>query len=180
MECTVGTVNADEAIKIIFSNFYLNILVIIQKKKIELKTKSTLIHIWVPLYQANTRTHKNTNPKNLLIPIFMTHFYKLNSIELDLIMGSIHVSYHIILTQAHGGNWGSVVWRVWISFFRTFYMSMPMRATKWARDIGSTSSSWRKSCIQNFHLKRVFMLWLTSAQNFCSSPFLPLNIVGSH
>ena len=126
-----------------------------KRKKIELKTKNTFIQIWVPLYQENTRTHKNTNPKNLLIPIFMTHFYKLN-----LIMGSIHVSYHIILTQAHaiyGGNWGSVVWRVWIDFFWTFYMIDFF-----------------------FHLKRVFMLWLTSAQNFYSNPFLPLNIVGSH
>ena len=44
MECTVGIVNADEVIKIIFSNFYLNIHVSIQKKKkIELKTKNTLI-----------------------------------------------------------------------------------------------------------------------------------------
>ena len=35
---------------------------------------------------------------------------------------------------------------------------IPMRATKWARDTDSTSGSWRRSCIQNFHPKIAFML----------------------
>ena len=55
-----------------------------------------------------------------------------------------------------------------------------MRATKWARDPGSTSGSWRRSCIQNFHPKTAFMLWVTVAQSFFLIPFFPLKMVGSH
>ena len=46
-----------------------------------------------------------------------------------------------------------------------------MRATKWVRDTSSTSSSWKRSCTQNFHPKRVFKLWLTVAQLFYSTIF---------
>lgn len=55
-----------------------------------------------------------------------------------------------------------------------------MRATKWARDTGSTSSSWRRSCIQSFHPKIAFMLWVTVAQSFYSNLFFPLKMVGAH
>ena len=55
-----------------------------------------------------------------------------------------------------------------------------MRAIKWARDTGSTSSSWRRSCIKNFHPKIDFMLWVTVAQSFCPNPFFPLKMVGFH
>ena len=55
-----------------------------------------------------------------------------------------------------------------------------MHATKWTRDAGSTSGSWRRSYIQNFHPKTNFMLCVTVAQSFCLNPFFPLNIVGSY
>ena len=55
------------------------------------------------------------------------------------------------------GGYGSVP-------FGPFVWAQPMRATKWARDTGSTSGSWRKSCIQNSHPKTAFMLWVTVTQ----------------
>ena len=55
-----------------------------------------------------------------------------------------------------------------------------MRATEWARNIGSTLGSWRRSCTWNFHPKQAFILWLTVAQSFCPNQILPLNIVGPH
>ena len=80
--------------------------------------------------------------------------------------------YYIIflsMAQAHsiyGGNWGSMVWRGWVGFFGPFAWAQLIRATKWTRDTGSTSCSWRISCTQNFHHKRVFMLWLIVDQSF--------------
>ena len=50
--------------------------------------------------------------------------------------------------------------------FEPFAWAQPMHATKWERDIGSTSGSWRKSCTWNFHPKTAFMLWVTVAQLF--------------
>ena len=64
--------------------------------------------------------------------------------------------------------------------FGPFAWAQPMRATKWARDTGSTSGSWRRSCIQNFHPKTAFMLWVIVAQSFCLNPFFPLKMVGFH
>ena len=64
--------------------------------------------------------------------------------------------------------------------FGPFAWAQPMCATKWARDTGSTSSSWRRSCIQNFHPKTAFMLCVTVAQSFCPNLFFPLKMVGSH
>ena len=55
-----------------------------------------------------------------------------------------------------------------------------MRATKWARDTCSTSGSWKRTCIQNFHHKTAFMLYVTVAQSFCPNLFFPLKMVGSH
>ena len=55
--------------------------------------------------------------------------------------------------------------------FEPFAWAQPMRATKWERDIGSTSGSWRKSCTWNFHPKTAFMLWVTVAQLFCYTIF---------
>ena len=42
--------------------------------------------------------------------------------------------------------------------FGPFTLAQLMRATKWARDIGSTLRSWRRSYTQNFHLKRALIL----------------------
>ena len=56
--------------------------------------------------------------------------------------------------------------------FGPFGLAQPMCATKWARDADSTSSSWRRSCTQNFHLKGAFMLWVTMAQSFCPNLIL--------
>ena len=64
--------------------------------------------------------------------------------------------------------------------FGSFAWAQPMRATKLARDTGSTLGSWRRSCIQNFHPKTTFMLWVTAAQSFCPNIFFPLTMVGSH
>ena len=55
--------------------------------------------------------------------------------------------------------------------FEHFAWVQPMRATKWVRDTGSISGSWRRSYIQNFHPKTAFMLWVTVAQSFCPNQF---------
>ena len=55
--------------------------------------------------------------------------------------------------------------------FESFTWAQPTSATKWARDASSTSSSWRRICTQNFHFKRVFILWFTVVQLFCSTVF---------
>ena len=63
------------------------------------------------------------------------------------------------------GGYGSVP-------FEPFAWAQLMHATKWERDIGSTSGSWRRSCTWNFHLKTAFMLrWLwPNFWTFCMSP----------
>ena len=55
--------------------------------------------------------------------------------------------------------------------FGPFAWAQTMRTTKWVRDTGSTSGSWRRSCTQNFHLKRAFMLWVTVSLIFSLAPF---------
>ena len=55
------------------------------------------------------------------------------------------------------GGYGSVP-------FEPFAWAQLMHATKWERDIDSTSGSWRRSCTWKFHLKTAFMLWVTVAQ----------------
>ena len=55
---------------------------------------------------------------------------------------------------------------------RPFAWAQHIRATKWARDNGSTLGSWRRSYTQNFYPKTVFMLWVTMAQSFCPNLIL--------
>ena len=107
----------------------------------------------------------------LLIPILATHFFhKFNSCIIFLFYsfkyGSSQCNYW--------RNWGSVVWRIWVNFLRTFCMSQTQACYQVGKDIGSTSSSWRRSCTLNFHPRRAFILWLIAAQSFCPNPFLPL------
>ena len=78
------------------------------------------------------------------------------------------------MTQAHA-TYGEIE-EVWFGGyglvrFRPFAWAQLMHATKWARDTSSTSSSWRRSCIQNFHLKRAFMLWVSVPLIFNPAPF---------
>ena len=97
---------------------------------------------------------------SLLIPIFATHFVQAQlPCELNLCI----ILYFILLsmTQAHA-TYGEIE-EVWFGgyglvLFGPFAWAQLMHATKWARDTSSTSSLWRKSCTQNFHLKRAFML----------------------
>ena len=107
----------------------------------------------------------------VLIPIFATHFLqaRFNQAWLPCGLNSCIIFYFILfkhgpslcdllgeIEEVWFGGYGSVP-------FGPFAWAQPMRATKWARDTGSTSGSWNRSCIQNFHPKIVFMLWVTVA-----------------
>ena len=106
----------------------------------------------------------------VLIPIFATHFLqaRFNQAWLPCGLNSCIILYFIFfkhgpspcdllgeIEEVWFGGYGSVP-------FGPFAWAQPMRATKWARDIGSTSGSWNRSCIQNFHPK-IFMFCVTMA-----------------
>ena len=81
------------------------------------------------------------------------------------------IFYFILLSMAQAHAIYGKIEKVWfrgygLVHFGPFAWAQPMRTTKWARDAGSTSGSWKRSCTQNFHLKRVFILWVTVAQSF--------------
>lgn len=59
-------------------------------------------------------------------------------------------------------------------FFGPFAWTQLMRAIKWARDTGSTISSWRRSCTWDFHPKRGLMILLSMTQVFCPTHFFYL------
>ena len=128
----------------------------------------------------------------MLIPIFTTHFrdtFSTSPIQPSPTSLWAQFMYFILfysfkhspspcdllgeIEEVWFGGYGSVP-------FGLFAWAQPMHATKWVRDTNSTSGSWKRSCIQNFHPKTVFMLWVTMAQSFCPNPLFPLNIIGSH
>ena len=67
----------------------------------------------------------------MLISIFATHFVwaQFNQVRLPYGFNSCSIFFYFILlsiSQAHathGGNWRSVVWRVWVGSFQTFCIS---------------------------------------------------------
>ena len=78
------------------------------------------------------------------------------------------------MIQAHA-TYGEIE-EVWFGgyglvLFGPFAWAQLMHAPKWARDTSSTSSLWRRSCTQNFHLKRAFMLWVSVPLIFNPAPF---------
>ena len=123
----------------------------------------------------------------LLIPIFMTHFvqarFKQGGLPCEL--NSCIILYFILLSMTQAYVTYGEIEEVWfrgygLVLFGPFAWAQPMRATKWARDTGSTSGSGRRSCIKNFHPKTAFILWVTMAQSFYPNLFFPLTMVGSH
>ena len=123
----------------------------------------------------------------MLIPIFTTHFIqaRFKQARLPCKLNSCIILYFILLSMVQAHATYREIEEVWFRGygsvpFGPFAWAQPMRATKWARDTGSTLSLWRRSCIQNFHPKTTFMLWVTVAQSFYPNLFFPLNIVGSH
>ena len=84
-------------------------------------------------YQLPTRMSQcATRAQGLmLISIFETHFLqaRFSQARLSYGLNSCIILYFILLSmvQVHvtyGRNWVSVVWRVWVGFFRTFCMSL--------------------------------------------------------
>ena len=133
----------------------------------KIKNKEKRQHI---LWHVNFVLLCNWN-NHLLMPIFATHFLqtRFNQARLPCGLNSCIIFYFILFKHGPSpcdllgeieelcfGGYGSVP-------YRPFAWAQPMCATKWARDTGSTSSSWNRSCIQNFHPKIVFMLWVTVA-----------------
>ena len=124
----------------------------------------------------------------MLIPIFATHFLQawFNQARLPCRLNSCIIFYFILFKHGPSPNnlLGEIeeVWFGWYESvpFGPFAWAQRMRATKWARDTGSTSNSWRRSCIQNFHHKIAFMLWVTVAQSFYPNPFFSLKMIGSY
>ena len=91
----------------------------------------------------------------MLIPIFATHFLqtRFNQARLPCGLNSCIIFYFILFK--HGPSSCDLlgeIEEVWfggyglVSFW-PFAWAQPMRATKWARDTGSISGSWRRSCI---------------------------------
>ena len=106
----------------------------------------------------------------MLIPIFVTHFVqaRFNQAWLPCGLNSCIILYFILLIMAQAHATYGEIEEVWFGgygsvSFGPFAWVQPMRATKWARDTGSTSGSWGRSCIQNFHPKTDFILWVTMA-----------------
>ena len=117
----------------------------------------------------------------------MTHFVqaRFKQARLPCELNSCITFYFIRLTMTQVHTTYGETEEVWLGGYETvpfepFAWAQPMRNTKWAKNTGSTLSSWRRSCIQNFHPKAAFMLWVTIAQSFCPNPFFPLKMVGSH
>ena len=116
--------------------------------------------------------------KHVLIPIFVTHFVQawFNQAQLPCGLDSCIILYFILLIMAQAHATYGEIEEVWFGGyglvpFGPFAWAQPMRATKWARDTDSTLGSWNRSCIQNFHPKIVFILWVTVAQSFCLNHF---------
>ena len=114
----------------------------------------------------------------MLILIFATHFVqaRFKQAQLSCELNSCIIFYFIFLSMAQAHATYEEIEEVWFGGygsvpFGPFTWAQPIRATKWARDTGSTSGLWRRSCIQNFHPKIAFMLCVTVAQSFYSNPF---------
>ena len=129
----------------------------------------------------------NSDTYNLLIPIFATHFVqaRFKQARLSCELNSCIILYFILLSMAQAYATYGEIEEVWFGGYGSvpfwhFAWAQPICATKCARDTGSTSGSWRRYCIQNFHPKTTFMLWVTVAQSFFPNPFFPLKMVGSH
>ena len=123
----------------------------------------------------------------MLILIFTTHFLqaRFKQARLPCELNSCIILYFILLSMVQADVTYREIEEVWFGRcgsvpFGPFAWAQSMRATKWARYTGSTSNSWRRSCIQNFHHKIAFMLWVTVAQSFYPNPFFPFKMVGSH
>ena len=115
----------------------------------------------------------------LLIPIFATHFVqaRFKQVWLPCGLNSCIILYFILLNMAQAHATYGEIERVRFGGyelvpFGPFAWAQPVRAAKWARDVGSTLGSWRRSCTQNFHLKRAFMLWVIVAQSVCPNLIL--------
>ena len=118
----------------------------------------------------------------MLIPIFVTHFIqaRFKQVRLSCELNSCIILYFIILSIAQALATHGEIEEVWFGGYRSvpfgpFAWAQPMHATKWARDTGSTSGSWRRSCIQNFYPKTDCDPKVSVRTNF-----FPLKMVGSH
>ena len=114
----------------------------------------------------------------MLIPIFATHFVqaRFKQAQLPCELNSCIILYFILLSMAQAHATYREIEEVWFGGygsvpFGPFTWAQPKRATKWAKDTGNTSGSWRRSCPQNFHPETAFMLWVTVVQSFCPNPF---------
>ena len=143
-----------------------NAILFAPKKKISLIRISNLSQ-----RQVQSCLVDKQNSLLVLIPIFVTHFLQVrfNQARLPCGLNSCILFYFILFK--HGLSPYDLlgeIKEVWFGGyksvpFKPFAWAQPICATKWARDTGSTSGSWNRSCIQNFHSKIVFMLWVTMA-----------------
>ena len=91
----------------------------------------------------------------VLIPIYVTHFLQVrfNQARLPCGLNSCILFYFILFE--HGLSPCDLlgeIKEVWFGGYKSvpfgpFAWAQPMCATKWARDTGSTSDSWNRSCI---------------------------------
>ena len=105
-----------------------------------------------------------------------TFFYKPNSCIMF---------YFILLsmTQAHAtywGNWRSVVWRVWVSFFRTFYMSQAHVCYQVGKGHWKHLRLMEEVLYQKFLSQNSFYALPDYGPEFLPKPFFPLKMVGYH
>ena len=121
--------------------------------------------------------------KNNTKPVVDTHFrdtFSMSPIQpISTSLWAQFVYYIIFYYFKHGPNPCGLfreIEGVWFEGyglipFGPFAWAQHKCVTKWARDTGSTSGSSRRSCIQNFHFKRGFMLWVTVPLIFSLAPF---------